>query len=54
MDIEIGGDQILCHLEIKLLEGYKIDNICIENIRLSNSKGKKINIYNSSLTCYGD
>ena len=55
MDIEVGGNQILCYLKIELPEDYNIDNMCLKDIVLANSKGQFIkNIYNHTLTCYGD
>ena len=55
MDIEVGGNQILCYLKIELTDDYNIDNMCLKDIVLANSKGQFIkNIYNHTLTCYGD
>ena len=55
MDIEVGGNQILCYLKIELPDDYNIDNMCLKDIVLANSKGQFIkNIYNHTLTCYGD
>ncbi|RMZ48850.1 hypothetical protein EB821_05410 [Candidatus Marinimicrobia bacterium PRS2] len=55
MDIISGGNQILCYLKVELLKDISLNNMCMYNIKLVNSKGKYLkNIYNASLTCYDD
>ena len=55
MDIISGGNQILCYLKVELLKDKSLNNMCMYNIKLVNSKAKFVkNIYNASLTCYGD
>ena len=42
-------------IKIELIQDLSLNNMCMSNIRLANSKSKFVkNVYNASLTCYGD